>query len=140
MSYDSARIALYTVLNSNIDQALIGLRFDTIMEEDPITDGSMPWIRAVLEPFETFQKSIGSSTPLDSTLGFLNCEIYDREENGFAEIFRIADTLKQLFMGKRFDSGKIIIDRVSLLTRPAYHSWNSKLVQINYISNEQSTR
>ena len=133
MSYDSTRIALYSELLDKIDQNIISLRFDTIKEEDPITLTHKPWIRCFLEPIETSQHNLGTSTPLDKTIGFLMIEIYDREENGYAEILRIADFIKSLFYRKSFQNGDIIINKATILNKKTYLEWNCKVLQLTNI-------
>ena len=116
MSYDSSRIALYTVLKNNLSST-VGIRFDTIKEDDPIVLDSEPWVRCMIEPIETSQHSIGMSKPLDRTIGILNIEIYDLEENGHAEILRIADDIKEMYYGKSFDKGNITVHNITILNR-----------------------
>jgi len=135
MSYDSSRVALYTVLNDGIG-ATIPIRFDTISEDDNITMGVVPWVRCYIDPIETSQHSIGTSMPLDRTVGQLIIEIYCRESDGFADIYKIADTISDLYRGKTFDNGDIFISKVLVLKRDVYMGWNSRILNIVYTENK----
>jgi len=134
MSYDSSRIALYTVLSNGITTPI---RFDTILEDDPITTDINPWVKCFIDPIETSQKSIGTEAPLDRTIGQLVVEIYDRESNGFAEIYRIADTISNLYRGKTFDNGDIFISKVLVLNKASYSGWNCRILQIAYTESKK---
>jgi hypothetical protein len=136
MSYDSARIALYTELKTNLPST-IGLRFDTIKETDPIVNSRKSWVRCMIEPIETSQHSIGMSKPLDRTVGLLNIEIYDLEENGYAGILRIADTIKSIYYGKSFLNGDLVINSVMMLNKETYSGWNIRVLQVRYVQNEK---
>jgi hypothetical protein len=140
MSYDSDRIAFYSELQTKWGSTT-PLRFDSIQENDQITRGTDPWIHCNIDHFDTRQTSLGVATSvMYRTLGAFMIDVYDREENGFAQIMRHADTLNKMFMGKMLNNGLILVDRVSILTREPYMGWNSKRVSIHFTSTEYVSR
>lgn len=134
MSYDSSRIALYTHLQNNI--TTIPIRFDSIKEDDPITNGNELWIRCYIDPFDTNQSNLGTNNPLYETLGYLNIEIYDLEENGYADILRTADIIKSLYMRKSFNNGSLVIQKIKIIKRDVFAGWNNHVVSCFYIEKE----
>ena len=135
MSIDTTRIALYTALKEGIEEGT-PLVFDTIPDDDPITEGDQLWLRCYLDPVDTFQHLIGTDSPLERTIGFLIIEIYDREEKGYADIFRMCDSIKPIFRRKHFNSGSLRTERMQIQDREPYKNWNSKAVMIHYTEDE----
>jgi len=135
MSLDSIRIAFYGTLKSTLETLSIPFRFESIREGDPIVSQDQLWVRAFLQPDESFQHSIGTSTPLTRSTGLFVIEIYDREEKGFAEIFRTIDSVKPYFYRKTFDSGKISISKINISKRSIVNGWISSVMTISYIDN-----
>ena len=136
MSYDSTRQFLYQALIDTLDIEGIPYRFDSILDDDPITTGDLLWVRAYISPIETFQHSIGTSSPIERTIGLFIIEIYDRKANGYADILRAGETIKDIYYRKSFDNGKIRIQRVKLSKRQSYNNWNSNVLIIHYIEDQ----
>ncbi len=139
MSYDNDRISFYTEL-SNAWGVTTPLRFDSIHSDDQITTGNAPWIHCNINHMGTQQKSLGTSNVLYQTLGSFDVDIYDREEKGFANILKYADTIRTLFIGKSLSSMTIRVISVSILKRENYKGWNSRRVLIHFESNEYTSR
>ena len=139
MSYDNDRIQFYTTLNT-LWGSTTPIRFDTIQDNDQISKGSVPWIHCNIDPYETDQGNLGSTNILHRTQGIFTIDIYDRTNNGFAQILKYADTIKTAFVSSYLSDNSIRVGKVSILSRESYEGWSSKRVQINYVSNEYVQR
>jgi hypothetical protein len=140
MSYDNDRIVFYTEIITQWG-ATTPILFDSVSDDEPITKGNDPWIHCNIVPLTTKQKSLGTSTSvLYRTPGLFTIDIYDRVNNGIAEILRLADKVKGIFLGKAFDSSMILVNGVSVDRREEYNGWNSRRVNIHFESNEKVDR
>jgi hypothetical protein len=140
MSYDSDRIAFYTEMLTEWGSRT-PIIFDTVSDDDKVTQGSDPWVNCFLEPIETSQKNIGTSTSvLYRTPGLFIVDIYDREDNGSAEILRLADVVRDIFLGQFLNGSAIYVKKVSLLRREPYLGWNSRRSLVYYESTEYTSR
>jgi len=131
MSHDSERIALYSALQTALPVDTT-LRFESVRENDTILDSDELWVLCKITPYLSHQKNLGVSNPLKRSLGLFSVEIYDREENGFADIYRMIDTLEAAFLHETFDSGTLYIDRITHTTHQAIKGWNRMDVVIDY--------
>jgi len=131
MSRDSERIALYTHLQSILPEGTT-LRYETISEDDEIIASHELWLLCKLTPYASHQKNLGVSNPLKRSLGDLLVKVFGREENGFADIYRMIDILEANFLHKTFDNGTLYIDRISQVQHPSYKGWNCIDVVIDY--------
>jgi len=145
MGYSVQRIAFYTALKYGLNSS-IPIRFDSILDNDPITTSGNLWVKCHIEPMETFQHSIGTSNPLERTPGLLIVNLYDREKNGYADILRQCDVIKDIFLRKSFDSGRIRINKVQIKKKGenissfskvnSHNNWISYVVIVLYTADE----
>jgi hypothetical protein len=137
LSFDSQRIAFETELIGAFGSSY-EILFDTVPDDDFVTKYDEIWLRCYIDPYDDHQKNMGTANPLDRTLGMFVVEIFDREENGSAEILRIADSVKELFKRKTYN-GETRVDRIKTGKRPISKGWNCRVVNIMYHSDETSS-
>jgi hypothetical protein len=137
MSRDAERIALYGALGGLLPEGTT-LRYESVPEDDGIIDSDDLWVLCKLKPFGAAQKNIGVSNPLKRTRGFFIIKIYDREDHGYADIYRMIDTVEAGFLHKTFNSGELYIERISNVEHPAYKGWNCIDAIVEY-HNDSST-
>ena len=137
MSRDSDRILLYTIIRDKYD-GVVPVRFDTIQEDDDVISSDSPWIMCMIDPYDSRQHGLGVSTSVRRTLGMLVVRIYDREENGYADILRMEDEIEGLFLHKSFNNGSLRIKRISSVKRDAYKGWICRINNIHYESDISS--
>jgi len=133
VSHNNDRIALYTAVN-NAFSSVCPIRFDTLPEADGIISSDSVWIHCELEPIKSRQKSLGATNPMKRTLGLLTIKIYDREENGSADIFDIMELIETTFLHKSFNSGTLYIDDIQFVNKSAVKGWICKLAIVHYHS------
>jgi len=117
MSHDSERVALYTALQEALPEGTL-IRYETINEDDGVLSSEELWVLCSLKPYLAFQKSIGTTNPLKRSMGIFSVQIYDQDSNGYADIFRLSDTLETAFLHRRFDNNTLMIDKISQVQHP----------------------
>jgi len=137
MSIDNDRIGLYQAFIDGWESETTQYRFDTIQTNDQITLGVLPWIRIYISQGKTEQRNMGANSVLFRTIGsLLVFQIYARTEDGPADMYRIMDKIKLLFLGKTFNNGNIKIVGMSVHDRQDYNGWASKSIHFGFMSDE----
>ena len=139
MSSDAERIAFDTEMISGFTTT--PLRFGSISEDDRITTEDNLWMNCNLIPGESFAGSIGTSASyIKKRLGMYEVTVWDREENGFADILRKLDEIENLFIGRSLNSGNTVITRTRTMPMSSYNGWSGKQITISYLASEQVSR